>query len=187
MRKFTYSSAQPALVCKLLSPRVLYRTIMSDPHWMANFFGIRSCANLIWAARCSKPKSTSSLAKRPAKKTTWNIEWSRSGRFAWSMIACIFLIHAQGSLFAKLTYFYARVLAMVCFGGGHRTLYKKQVYALDFLFRKLCRSFVSPPSDTDRSLEWHEFSINATIGPEPSHKQLDRNLGHIVCVCSTGN
>ena len=80
VRKFTYSSAQPALVCKLLSPRVLYRTIMFDPHWMANFFGIRNCANLIWAARCSKPKSTSSLAKRPAKKTTWNIEWSRSGR-----------------------------------------------------------------------------------------------------------
>ena len=40
---------------------------------------------------------------------------------------------------------------------GHRTLYKKQLYALDVLFRKPCRSVVTPPSDTDWSLEWHEI------------------------------
>ena len=34
---------------------------------------------------------------------------------------------------------------------------KKQLCALDVLFRKLCRSFVTPPSDTDWSLEWHEI------------------------------
>ena len=93
-----------------------------------------------------------------------------------SLIAIIFLIHAQGSLSARLTYFYARVLAVVCFGGGHRTLYKKQLYALDVLFRKLCRSCVSPPSDTDRSLEWHEIfhrcndrarTFTQTVGPKP--------------------
>ena len=31
----------------------------------------------------------------------------------------------------------------VCFGGGHRTLYKRQLYALDVLFRNLCRSIVT--------------------------------------------
>ena len=39
----------------------------------------------------------------------------------------------------------------------HRTLYKKQLYTLDVLFRKLCRSIVTPPSDTDWSLERHEI------------------------------
>ena len=47
--------------------------------------------------------------------------------------------------------------AGVCFGGGYRTLYKKQLCALDVLFRKHCRSVVTPPSDTDWSLEWHEI------------------------------
>ena len=45
-------------------------------------------------------------------------------------------------------YFNAGVSAIICFGGGHRTL--------DVLFRKLCRSIVTPPSDTDRSLQWLE-------------------------------
>ena len=35
---------------------------------------------------------------------------------------------------------------------------RKQLYALDVLFRKLCRSSVTHPSDTDWSLEWHENS-----------------------------
>ena len=38
-----------------------------------------------------------------------------------------------------------------------RTLYKKQLYALDTLFPKLCRSIATPPSDTDWSLECHEI------------------------------
>ena len=172
VRKFTYRSAQPALVCKLLSPRVLYRTIMFDPHWMANFFGIRNCANLIWAARCSKPKVYVVTCKASSKEN--DVEHRMVS--IRSLIAIIFLIHAQGSLSARLTYFYARVLAVVCFGGGHRTLYKKQLYALDVLFRKLCRSCVSPPSDTDRSLEWHEIfhrcndrarTFTQTVGPKP--------------------
>ena len=49
------------------------------------------------------------------------------------------------------------VSAVVCFGGGDRTLYKKQLCALDVLFRKLCRSVATPPSDTDWFLEWHEI------------------------------
>ena len=61
------------------------------------------------------------------------------------------------SIYARLKYFNACVSAVVCFGGGHRTLYKKQLYALDILFRKLCWSIVAPPSDTDWSLEWHEI------------------------------
>ena len=62
------------------------------------------------------------------------------------------------SIYTRLKYFNACVSAVVCFGGGsHRTLYKKQLCALDVLFRKLCRSVVTPPSDTDWSLEWHEI------------------------------
>ena len=61
------------------------------------------------------------------------------------------------SIYTRLKYFNACVSAVVCFGGGHRTLYKKQLYTLDVLFRKLCRSIVTPPSDTDWSLEWHEI------------------------------
>ena len=34
---------------------------------------------------------------------------------------------------------------------------KKNLCALDVLFRKLCGSFVTPPSNTDWSLEWHEI------------------------------
>ena len=41
--------------------------------------------------------------------------------------------------------------------GDHRTLYKTQLCALDVLFRKLCRSTVTPPSRTDWSLERHEI------------------------------
>ena len=55
--------------------------------------------------------------------------------------------------------------ALVCLGGGHRTLSKKQLYALDVLSRKPFRSVVTPPSDTDWSLEWHEILITGTIGP----------------------
>ena len=54
-----------------------------------------------------------------------------------------------------LKYLNACVSAMVCFGSGHRTLYKTQLYALDVLFQKLCRSTVTPPSGTAWSLEWH--------------------------------
>ena len=61
------------------------------------------------------------------------------------------------SIYTRLKYFNACVSTVVCFGGGHRTLYKKQLCALDVLFRKLCRSFVTPPSHTDWSLEWHEI------------------------------
>ena len=61
------------------------------------------------------------------------------------------------SIYTRLKYFNACVSAVVCFGGGHRTLYKKQLHTLDVLFRKLCRSIVTPPSDTDWSLEWHEI------------------------------
>ena len=46
---------------------------------------------------------------------------------------------------------------MVCFGGGHRTLYKKQLCALDNLFRKPCRSIVTPPFNTAWSLQRHEI------------------------------
>ena len=56
----------------------------------------------------------------------------------------------------KLKYFNACVSAVVCFGGGHRTLYKTQLYALEVLFPKLCRSIATTPSDTDWSLEWHQ-------------------------------
>ena len=55
--------------------------------------------------------------------------------------------------------------ALVCLGGGHRTLSKKQFYALDVLSRKPFRSVVTPPSDTDWSLEWHEILITGMIGP----------------------
>ena len=61
------------------------------------------------------------------------------------------------SIYTRLKYFNACVSAVVCFGGGHRTMYKKQLHTLDVLFRKLCRSIVTPPSDTDWSLEWHEI------------------------------
>ena len=61
------------------------------------------------------------------------------------------------SIYTRLKYFNACVSAVVCFGGGHRTLYKKQLYTLDVLFRKFCRSIATPPSDTDWSLEWHEI------------------------------
>ena len=30
VQDFTYSSAEPTLVCRVLSPRVLYRTVVSD-------------------------------------------------------------------------------------------------------------------------------------------------------------
>ena len=61
------------------------------------------------------------------------------------------------SVYMRLKYFNACVSAVVCFGRGHCTLYKKQFYALDVLFRKLCRSVVTPPSDTGWSLEWREI------------------------------
>ena len=50
-----------------------------------------------------------------------------------------------------------------------RTMYKKQLYALDVLLRKLCRSIVTPAGP------WNgmKFSITETIGPEPSHEQLE--------------
>ena len=44
------------------------------------------------------------------------------------------------SIYTRLKYFNACMSAVVCLGSGHRTLYKKQLYALDVLFRKLCRS-----------------------------------------------
>ena len=49
------------------------------------------------------------------------------------------------SIYTRLKYFSACVSAVVCFGSGHRTLYKQQLYAPDVLFRKLCRSIVIPP------------------------------------------
>ena len=50
---------------------------------------------------------------------------------AWKQTSSIFLRNG------------ACMSAVVCFGGGHRTLYKKQLYALDVLFRKLCWSNVN--------------------------------------------
>ena len=61
------------------------------------------------------------------------------------------------SICMRLKYFNACVSTVVCFGGGHCTLYKKQFCVLDVLFRKLCRSIVTPPSNTDWSFEWHEI------------------------------
>ena len=92
------------------------------------------------------------------------------------------------SIYTRLKYFNACVSAVVCFGGGHRTRYKKQLYTLDVLFRKLCRSIVTPPSDTDWSLEWHEIlhhwndrarTFAQTAGLQP--------WSYCVCVGSTGN
>ena len=40
---------------------------------------------------------------------------------------------------------------------GHRTIYKDHLLKLDVSFRKLGRSIVAPPSDTDWSLEWHDI------------------------------
>ena len=88
------------------------------------------------------------------------------------------------SIYTRLKYFNACVSAVVCFGGGHRTLYKKQLCALDVLFRKHCRSVVTPPSDTDWSLEWHEIlhhwndrarTFAQTAGLKP--------WSYCVCVC----
>ena len=40
---------------------------------------------------------------------------------------------------------------------GHRTIYKDHLLKFDVSFRKLGRSIVAPPSDTDWSLEWHDI------------------------------
>ena len=63
------------------------------------------------------------------------------------------------SINSRLKYFNVCVSTVVCFGGGHRTPYKKitKQFSLDVFFRKLCRSIVTPPSDTGWSLEWHEI------------------------------
>ena len=64
------------------------------------------------------------------------------------------------SINSRLKYFNVCVSTVVCFGGSHRTPYKKitkQFCALDVFFRKLCRSIATPPSDTGWSLEWHEI------------------------------
>ena len=54
----------------------------------------------------------------------------------------------------RLKYFNACASAVICFRSGHRTLFKKQLNAVDVLFRRLCQSIVT---NTDWSLEWHEI------------------------------
>ena len=61
------------------------------------------------------------------------------------------------SVLSRLKYFDSVVSSTVCFSSGHRTIYKDQLLKLDVSFRKLCRSIVAPPSDTDWSLEWHDI------------------------------
>ena len=65
---------------------------------------------------------------------------------------------------------------------------QKQLYAHDVLFRKVCRSIVTPPSHTDWSLEWHEIlhhwndrarTFAQTAGLKP--------WSYCVCVDSNGN
>ena len=64
-------------------------------------------------------------------------------------------------------------------------LYRQQLCALGVVFRNPCRSCVTPPSDTDVSLELHDsFLIPGTIGPKPS---LERNHGHTLFGSSIGN
>ena len=58
---------------------------------------------------------------------------------------------------SRLKYFDSVVSSTVCFSSGHRTIYKDHLLKLDVSFRKLCRSIVAPPSDTDWSLEWHDI------------------------------
>ena len=61
------------------------------------------------------------------------------------------------SVLSRLKYFDSVVSSTVCFSSGHRTIYKDHLLKLDVSFRKLCRSIVAPPSDTDWSLEWHDI------------------------------
>ena len=68
----------------------------------------------------------------------------------------------------------AKISAVVCLGGGHRTMYKKQLYALEVLFRKRCpRQLPNFHQTPTGPLNGINFSITGRIGPEPSHKQVE--------------
>ena len=55
-----------------------------------------------------------------------------------------------------LRYFEFVVSSVAFFAGGHRAKYNRHLERLDTHFRKLCRSIVGPPPDTDWTVEWHE-------------------------------
>ena len=71
--------------------------------------------------------------------------------------SCWILQDRKISVLWRLKYFDRVVSSTVCFSSGHRTIYKDHLLRLDVAFRKLCRSIVAPPSDTDWSLEWHDI------------------------------
>ena len=71
---------------------------------------------------------------------------------------------------------------MVGFSSGHRAIYKDHLLSLDVSFRKLCRSIAAPPSNTDRSLEWHDgyHNWNSRVQDLPSAATVKTWSG-IVC------
>ena len=51
------------------------------------------------------------------------------------------------------------VFSTVCYCMGHCTSYEDHFLKLDVQSRKLWRSIVAPPLDTNGSLEWHDVRV----------------------------
>ena len=58
----------------------------------------------------------------------------------------------------KRLHFFDKVIAPVaCFAAGHRKIYKTDLDTMDVNFRRLLRSVVGPPSQTNWLNPWHEI------------------------------
>ena len=92
------------------------------------------------------------------------------------------LQNRKTSVVSRLKYFDRVVCSMVGFSSGHRAIYKDHLLSLDVSFRKLCRSIAAPPSNTDRSLEWHDgyHNWNSRVQDLPSAATVKTWSG-IVC------
>ena len=57
----------------------------------------------------------------------------------------------------RLKFFDAIVTSVVCFAGGHRKLYVRELRKLDVHCRKLLRRMVGPPPDINWNGPWHDI------------------------------
>ena len=61
------------------------------------------------------------------------------------------------SLVKRLQFFDKIVTPVACFAAGHRKIYKTDLETMDVHFRRLLRSVVGPPSQTNWLNPWHEI------------------------------
>ena len=67
------------------------------------------------------------------------------------------LCNKSVSLVKRLQFFDKIVTPVACFAAGHRKIYKTDLETMDVHFRRLLRSVVGPPSQTNWLNPWHEI------------------------------